>query len=77
MKLLIYGANARNKYNYRREVEKMTHYYETVNANAETITRKATPEENEYYLRLLERAKRENKIYDDEKRRYYKYGNIN
>ena len=34
--------------------EKMIRKYEELNANAETITRMATPEETEMYLKMIE-----------------------
>lgn len=60
---------------YSKEVENMTRRCCEMNKRAETTVRKATPEENEYYLGLLEKAKKEAEIYEREKRRYYTYDN--
>lgn len=41
----------RKKYN--NEVKKMTEHYNNLNANAEVITRKPTPEELDYFNSIL------------------------
>ena len=38
---------------YSNEVNKMTLHYQQLNANAEVITRKSTPEELNYFLSVL------------------------
>ncbi len=45
---------------YSREVKLMTDRYIEINKHAKTIVRQATPEETEYYLKLLEGAKQYN-----------------
>lgn len=54
---------------YCREVYAMTRKYEEINKQAETIERKATPEENEYYMKLAEKykPKSENKNFENKK----------
>ena len=38
---------------YSNEVNKITRHYQQLNANAEVITRKPTPEELDYFLSVL------------------------
>ena len=45
------------KHRYSDSVEKMTSKYEMINKLAETHVHKATPEETEYYEKLLEGEK--------------------
>lgn len=59
-------TKAEQNYSFRRrwasEVEKKTREYEAINKNAETIVRKATPEETLYYTKLIEKLKKQNYI---------------
>lgn len=61
---------------YNREVNNMTRRYEKINAAAPTVTRKVTPEENEYYLNLLRQAKKEKEEYDRRRERFYNDGKL-
>ena len=54
----------------------MTRRYDKINAAAPTVTRKATPEENEYYLNLLRQAKKEKEEYDRRRERFYNDGKL-
>ena len=55
--IIIYNARQSLWYKrYSEEVERMTKYYIRKNAQAETITRKATPEEIKMYEEQLNKT---------------------
>lgn len=51
--------------------EQMLYRCESHNAQAETTTRMATPEETEKYIKLIEQDKKERELASIEKARFY------
>lgn len=62
-----YGKLKRDEIKY----EQMIYRCEIHNAQAKTITRQATPEETEYYQKLLEQDKHNRELMRKEKERSY------
>lgn len=55
--MALSGKQKNFKKSYEREVALMTKRYEELNAQALTVVRQATEEENKYYMEILDKMK--------------------